>query len=66
MKKQSSLSRLMKYAGPYRILTYLSWVLSGISAALGLLPYYFLWKIIREVLIVMPDFQQAEGLAHNG
>ncbi len=66
MKKQSNLSRLINYAGPYKVLVYLSWILSGVSAVLALLPFYFLWKIIQEVLNVMPDFAQATGLTHNG
>ena len=32
MKKKSNPSTLMEYAGKYKVLTYLSWVLSGISA----------------------------------
>ena len=35
MKKKSNLPRLMGYAGKYKILTYLSWVLSAASALLG-------------------------------
>ena len=35
MKKQSNLSRLMGYAGGHKILTYLSWVLSVMSALLA-------------------------------
>ena len=66
MKKQSNLSRLINYAGPYKVLVYLSWILSGVSAVLALLPFYYLWKIIQEVLDVMPDFAQATGLTHNG
>ena len=66
MKKQSNLSRLINYAGPYRVLVYLSWILSGVSAVLALLPFYFLWKIIQEILNVMPDFAQATELTYNG
>lgn len=66
MKKQSNLSRLINYAGPYKVLVYLSWILSGVSAVLALLPFYFLWKIIQEVLNVMPDFAQATELTYNG
>lgn len=66
MKKQSNLSRLINYAGPYRVLVYLSWILSGVSAVLALLPFYYLWKIIQEVLNVMPDFAQATELTYNG
>lgn len=66
MKKQSNLSRLINYAGPYKVLVYLSWILSGVSAVLALLPFYFLWKIIQEVLNVMPDFARATELTYNG
>ena len=65
-KKPSSLGRLMGYAGKHRYLTYASWVLSACSALLGLVPFWYLWKIIREVLDVMPDFEKAEHLAQNG
>lgn len=66
MKKQSNLSKLMGYAGNFRFLTYASWILSGVSAAFALVPFYFLWRIINEVLTVMPDFAKATGLTHNG
>lgn len=66
MKKQSNLSKLMGYAGNFRFLTYASWILSGVSAAFALIPFYFLWRIIKEVLTVMPDFSKASGLIHNG
>lgn len=66
MKKQSNLSKLMGYAGNFRFLTYASWILSGVSAAFALVPFYFLWRIIKEVLTVMPDFSKAAGLIHNG
>lgn len=66
MKKQSNLSKLMGYAGNFRFLTYASWILSGVSAAFALIPFYFLWRIIKEVLTVMPDFSKAVGLIHNG
>ena len=55
-KKQSDFSRLMGYAGGYKYFTYASLVLSGISSALALVPFYYLWKIIKEVLEVMPNF----------
>lgn len=66
MKKQSNLSRLMDYAGNYRYLTYSSWILSAVSALFALVPFWYLWKMIKEVLDVMPDFENAENLVHNG
>ena len=50
MKKQSDLSRLMGYAGNYRYFTYASWVLSGASALVALVPFVYIWKILRDVL----------------
>lgn len=66
MKKQSNLSRLMSYAGNHKYFTYASWILSGISAVFALVPFYYIWKIIKEVLEVMPDFSKATGLVYNG
>lgn len=56
----------MGYAGGHRFFTYASWILSAISALVALLPFIYIWKIVKEVLDVQPDFAQATGLAHNG
>ena len=50
MAKNKDLERLLRYAGGYKALTYLSWVLSAISAILALLPFICIWLIIRDVL----------------
>lgn len=65
-KKQSALSALLEYAGSFKILTYLSLILSALSSVLSLMPFVFLWRIIREVLEVQPDFSRATGIVHNG
>ncbi len=66
MKKQSNLSRLLQIAGNHKYLIYASWALSAISAFIALLPFYYIWKVIQEVLEVAPDFSQAQNLTHNG
>ena len=66
MKKQSNLSRLLEIAGSHKYLTYASWVLSAISALVALVPFYYIWKIIKEVLEVAPNFDQAQNLTGNG
>lgn len=66
MKKQSNLKELMYFAGKRRYLTYASWILSGISAALALLPFVFIFFIIKEVIEVAPNFSEATGIVHNG
>ena len=65
-KEPSALGRLLSYAGSFRKLTYLSLLLSGLSSILSLMPFVYLWKIIKEVLEVQPDFSKATGIVHNG
>ena len=64
MKKQSDLSRLMGYAGNYRYFTYASWVLSAASALVALVPFVYIWKILRDVLNAAPDYVQAVNIPH--
>ena len=66
MKKQSNLSRLLQIAGNHKYLTYASWVLSAISALIALVPFYYIWKVMQEVLAVAPDFSHAQNLTRNG
>lgn len=66
LKKQSDLSRLMGYAGNHRFLTYASWVLSAISALIALVPFWYVWRILKEVFAVAPNFGQAQNLPHYG
>ncbi len=66
MKKQSILSRLMEYAGNFQFLTYSSWLLSALSALIALVPYWYIWCIIYDILNVYPDFEKAQSLPHYG
>ena len=66
MKKQSDLSRLMGYAGNYRYFTYASWVLSAVSALVALVPFVYIWKILRDVMNAAPDYAQAVNIPHYG
>ena len=66
MKKQSDLSRLMGYAGNYRYFTYASWVLSAVSALVALVPFVYIWKVLRDVLNAAPDYAQAVNIPHYG
>ena len=66
MKKKSDLSRLMDYAGSYRYFTYASWVLAAASALLALVPFLYIWRIIRDVLEVAPNYGEAVNIPHYG
>lgn len=66
MKKQSNFSRLMGYAKGHQVLTYLSWVLSALSALLALVPFWYIWRIIHDILEVSPDYAQAQNVTQYG
>ena len=66
MKKESNLKRLLEYAGSYKYLTIASWILSALSALVALLPFVYIWKVIKEVLDVAPNYRDVQDLSHNG
>ena len=66
MKKQSDFSRLMGYAGGHRFFTYASWVLSAISALVALVPFLYIWMILRDVLEAAPNYAQAVDIPRYG
>ena len=66
MKKESNLKRLLEYAGGYKYLTIASWILSALSALVALLPFVYIWKVIKEVLDVSPNYGDVQDLSHNG
>lgn len=66
MKKRSNLQRLLSYAGNRKPLTYISWMLSAASALISLLPFWYIWKILDEVIRAAPDFDKAKNITHYG
>ena len=66
MEKNKNLSELMSYAGRHRYLTYASLILSVISAVIALLPFVFIFFIIREVIEVSPNYSEAVNVVRNG
>lgn len=66
MKKNKNLSELMSYAGKHKYLTYASLILSVISAFFALLPFVFIFFIIKEVIEVAPNYSEAVDVVRNG
>ena len=66
LKKESDLSRLMSYAGRHKAFTYASWVLSAVSALMALVPFLYIWMILRDVLNAAPDYSKAVNILHYG
>ena len=65
-KNKNVFSVLMGYAGKYKILSYMSLVLSVISGVVALLPFVYIWKIVKELVEVAPNFSDAQNIAQNG
>ena len=56
----------MGYAGGHRVFTYTSLALSAISALMALIPFLYIWMILRDVLAAAPDYAQAVNIPHYG
>ena len=56
----------MGYAGGHRVFTYASWVLAALSALVALVPFLYIWMILRDVLAVAPDYARAVNIPHYG
>ncbi len=66
MKKEKVFPRLMHYAGKHKVLTYLSLILSAISGVFAIIPFVYIYFIIRDVVQVAPDFSKATNLVLYG
>lgn len=66
MKNKPNLLKLMGYAGGFKYFTIGSIVLAALSACLALVPFVYIWKIVDEVLTVMPDYSQAQNIEDYG
>ena len=65
-KKRNSFSVLMHYAGSNKYFSYAAIVLAVISAWIALIPFYDIWRIIKEVLEVRPNFSEAVNISRYG
>lgn len=65
-KKQSTLSKLMEIAGNHKYFSYFSCILAAVSAWVALIPFYDVWRIIKEILEVRPDFSKAVHITAYG
>lgn len=64
--KKGRLSELLSYAGKHKYLSYAAIALSMVSAILSVVPFYYIWKIVDEVLTVMPDYSLAVNIVNYG
>lgn len=65
-RKQSPFSELMEMAGNHKYFSYVSYVLAALSAWVALVPFYDIWRIIKEILEVRPDYSKAVHITSYG
>lgn len=65
-KTSKPTKRLFEYAENYKYLTIASWVLATVSAFIALVPFYYIWRLIKEVIRVSPDFDREQNLSAYG
>ena len=56
----------MSYAGGHKRLAYASLALAAISAWIALIPFCDIWRIIKEILEVRPNFSEAVNIGRYG
>ena len=65
-KKKGVISQLFEYAGNHKYFTICSWILAAISGIVALIPFYYIWRIIKEVVEVRDDFGKATHIVSYG
>lgn len=65
-KNNGQMKKLFEFAGKYKYLTILSLLLSGISAGLSFVPFLYIFMIVRDVIQVAPNFNEAVNIAYYG
>ena len=65
-KKPSTVSQLLAFAGERRGLTIAGCALSALAMAVNMLPYVCIWLVIRDLVSVAPNCQQATDIARYG
>lgn len=66
MKEKTAFKQLMDFAGNKKCLTYASVVLSSISVVVSMVPFIYLWLIVRDIFHVMPEYHETTEIGHYG
>lgn len=66
MKKKNSVITLLRYAGNYKILTFIGLALSAISMLFSIIPYVCIWLVVRDLIDVMPSFYEVQNVEIYG
>ncbi len=66
MKKESNIKRLLSFGKGYERLTVLGCILAGVSEIFALIPYYYIWKIIKEIFLPNGGISNYSAMIHYG
>lgn len=65
-RSKGAIGRLLSFAGPRRVLTYIGCALSAASMLISFGPYICIWLVARDLIAVAPDWSAATGIAVYG
>ena len=65
-EKRGTVSQLLDFAGAYRGLTIVGCALSAVAMALNMVPYAFVWLLVRDLIAVAPMWSAATDIERYG
>ena len=65
-QNKSTLGELLEYAGNYKSLTIIGCILSAIAMLMNMVPYICIWLVIRDLVRVAPNWQEAIHIKNYG
>lgn len=65
-QNKSTLGELLEYAGNYKSLTIIGCILSAIAMLMNMVPYICIWLVIRDLVRVAPNWQEAIHIKDYG
>ncbi len=64
--QRGSLSRILDFAGTRRPLVIIGCLLVAVSMVFTMVPYVYIWLVVRDLVAVAPDWERATSIAGYG
>ena len=65
-KNKKGIGEILDFGGNFQLFTILGCILSGISAVLSLMPFMYIWFVVRDVFEAYPNVSEAKNLVYYG
>ena len=65
-EQKGTVSQLLEFAGTYRGLTVVGCTLSAVAMAVNMVPYAFVWLVVRDLVSVAPNWTEASEIERYG